>query len=197
MSTNYTPIAYLGVRPDDVQATMDTIEAALRDAAMIAGDHDPDAIFGTAQRVFRPGSASGLTTEMFVMDDGTSIRSIDGVALRGPRYVNHGPFIVTPDFECPLCQCKMPDTSEAASGMQDRFFDRFQAFHEGDSLRDVTCLACGQDSDANDWFIPHDFVLSDLVVEFWEWPDAAMTQAVAVMDRAVGATANAGGGIKV
>lgn len=197
MSTCYTPFGYLIVSREEVQATMDRIETALREAAIIVGDHDPEAIYGKAERVFRPGPATGLTTETCELGDGKTIRSINGIALRGPRYINHGPFIVTPDFDCPQCKQQISQDTDAASDMQERFFNRFQAFFEGDPKRDVACLSCGQASDANDWFTPHDFVLSDLAVEFWEWPDAAMAQAVKVMDRAVGVPASAGGGSKV
>lgn len=197
MGTHYTPYAYLDVPRDSVPGVLDAIETALRDAELITGDHDPDAAYNSKGRVFRPGPRSGLRTEAHDVGNGTILYSINGVVLAAGPYMNHGPFIVTPDFDCPACQRHFGHDTAEAKTMQERCFDMFQAYFEGDSSRDVTCLACEVASDVNDWFGPVDFILGDVAVEFWEWPDAAMAQAIPVMDKAAGAKARGGYGIKV
>ncbi len=164
-------------------------ETALRAAGFIAGDADPETAYTKDVPVFRPGPATGLETKAYDLPDGTVIKTPNGVAFCGPRYINHGPFIDTPSFRCPCCGARTKRDDGRAAAQMEQCFELFSTYFEGDDpSRCVTCLICEARIDVNDLIDdgPPTFVLSDVAVEFWEWPPDTVARAAQVLDAAMG-----------
>lgn len=199
MSTSYGIVGYPDVPRAQAVQVLEDCETVLRAGRWIMGEDDPSAAYAPRGRTFRPGPASGITTTSHELPDGNVIKSIDGVVFCGPMYINHGPFIDTPSFVCPVCKAKVDRDSAQAKAQQERCFDLFNVYFDGQvTPRDVACVVCEAQVDVNalvDDGAPT-FILSDVAVEFWNWPPEKVDAAAAVLDAALG-RAHLQGWIKV
>ncbi len=173
MGTAYAIVGYPGVGRNETAPALRACEAALRAAGCVAGDADPETAYTKDVPVFRPGPAVGLETEAYDLPDVTLIKTLNGVASCGPRYIDHGPFIGPPSFRCPGCGVRIERDDGRAAAQMEQCFELFATYFEGDDpSRGGTCLTCEAQVDANDPIDdgPPTFALSDVAVEFWEWP---------------------------
>lgn len=193
MGTSFGIVGYPDVPRAQAPEVLRTCEAVLRDGGWIMGEIDEEAAYGPRGACYRPGPASGIETTSHRLPDGNVIKSIDGVVFCGLRYINHGPFVITPNFRCPACGTHMDGEGESdvARAQMERCFELFGTYYEGDDpARDVACVACEAMVDVNVFIedgVPT-FVLSDVAVEFWQWPPDTQDAAAKVLDAALGRT---------
>lgn len=192
MSTNYGIVGYPDVPRAQAQDVLGQCEAVLRDADWIA-EEDATAAYAPRGPAFRPGPTSGIETTEHPLLDGTTIKSINGVVFCGPKYMNHGPFIILPNFCCPECGMFMDGEArtEQAELQQEACFGLFEEYFKGeDPARDVACVACQALVDVN--ALVDDggptFILSEVAVEFWQWPPDRLDAVAGVLDAALGRT---------
>ena len=179
MSTSYGLVGYPDVPRSEAAHVLRACEAALRGGGWITGDEDPEAAHSSKGHAFRPGPAWR-----------ESYGSLNGVVFCGPGYLNHGPFISGPDFRCPACGA-FHEAGQGSTGwdaQQERCFDLFGRYSKGDApLREVACVACEALVDINAMVDGGaEFVLSDVAIEFWNWPPDSMEAAAAVLDACLG-----------
>ncbi|MEJ6390276.1 hypothetical protein [Gymnodinialimonas ulvae] len=193
MSTSYIIVGYPDVPRPEAAAVLAQCEAALRAQGWIEGDDDRASAHAPKGPAYRPGPASGIVTTSHPLPDGTVIKPINGVVFCGPRYMNYGPFAIMPNFHCPTCGVAMDGDNESdiAMAQQELCFGLFsEYFKSEDPSRDVPCAVCGAMVDVNalvDDGAPT-FILSEVAVEFWQWPPDTVDAAAAVLDAALGRT---------
>lgn len=190
MSTGYWSVGFPTVARAEAKGTIVRAEAALRAAGWIDGEDDPTAAYCADVPIYRPGPTAGIETKAYDLADGNVNKTLNGVAFHAERYINHAPFSDTPHFRCPICgvQMREVDADGRAETMQERCFARFQTFFESeDQSRDVACVSCEAASDISDFIDDTPtFVLSEVAIEFWEWPEQKVLAAAAVLDLALG-----------
>ncbi|MEX3017722.1 hypothetical protein [Gymnodinialimonas hymeniacidonis] len=192
MGAAYGIVGYPDVPRGEAAGALAACEAALREDGWIEGDHDPDAVYGDRGPTFRPAADGPAGRLLFMTHPVSGARmemAINGVSFCGPSYLNHGPFIDMPSFECPSCGGETRRETDGARAQQERCFEMFGRYADADdALRQVACVHCQAEVDINDLIAdgPPTFVLSDVAVEFWDWPPDLIEPAAALMDRALG-----------
>ena len=166
MGDRVTMAAFSGVA--DAAAAALAAERAFRDAELVAGEHDPQAVLAWRQgTVLRPGpKAAGATA----YGDRISSLLTNGVAIIGERYFDAYAVGFASAFDCPAC-------GERITSDDDRFGDQMSQvgmaamyWTEGQDAAMAECLICSEASAIALWRSDYDFIVADMAVEFWNWP---------------------------
>jgi hypothetical protein len=207
MSTNFGIVGYLDVPRSEAETVLAQCQSMLQGAGWIEGDEDPEAAYAPRGPCFRPGPTSGIETKAYTRVDGSVSKPVNGVVFAGPRYINSGPITSVPSFVCPACGTRTTGAhalsgepeSDLARPQLDRCFDLIGRYYESDDpSRVVACVVCDAHVDVNDLIDdgPPTFVLSEVAVEFWQWPPDTVDAVASVLDAGL-ARAHRQGWVKV
>ena len=166
MGDRVTMAAFSGVA--DVPAAVLAAERALREAGLVAGDHDPQAVLVWHQgKVLRPGPKAAEAT---VYGDHINGLLTNGVALIGERYFDARAVGFAAWFDCPACGQRITEEDDIFRDQMSKVGMAAMHWTKGQDAATAQCLICSEARAIGLWRSDHDFIVADMAVEFWNWP---------------------------
>ena len=153
-----------GPTPGDAADRMAALEAAMREAGLIAGETAPEAVLSNPRGpVFRPGpAAEAAVPERF----GT----LAGLLTNGAEFcagpVLNWSHLALEGLRAPCCGAE-PDEDSFDTFME-QIGPAAGEFDFGKSA--VTCPVCHRPSAVNDWVIGPGFLIAGCGLALWNWP---------------------------
>lgn len=199
LSTFYSIIGYPDVPRAEASAVLHACQTVLRNGGWICETADPDAAYAPKGLCFRPAPDGPAADLLFYTNPRTGERvdlAINGVVFCGPTYFNYGPFISRPRFHCPSCSRTIKPNDPEAEMQQQRCFDFLERYSNSvEPIRTVTCVLCEDEVEINDLVDdgPLTFIVSDVAVEFWDWPPDKVDLVATQLDKALGRIHRSGG----
>jgi hypothetical protein len=146
-------------------------ERVLREADLVMGDHDPEAVLAWRQgKALRPGPKAVQAT---VYGDRLNTLSTNGVVFIGERYFDAYAVGFAAWFECPACGQRIEQAADAYGDQMSIVGLAAMQWSEGQDDASARCLLCSEPRNITLWRSDHDFIIADMAVEFWNWPDLA------------------------
>lgn len=154
-------VAFVGV--DDVPRAIAAAEAALREAGIVGGSHDPEAVLAEHPGlILRPGPNAAAAT--------IHGEHINGVAFIGKRYFNVYALGFAEWFACPSCGETMTQPFDLLHAQVGNLADAAGAWCDGKDGATAQCLLCDATPPVRDWRMEDPVFLADMALEFWHWP---------------------------
>ncbi len=159
-------VAFTGVT--DVSGGVAAAEAALREAGLVGGSHDPDAVLaGRGTLILRPGPKAAEAT---AYGDTLLDMRTNGVAFMAERYFNAYALGFAEGFDCPVCGGTTTDGDDQFGDQMDHIGRAAVEWCDGVNGATAQCVLCDAAPRVTDWTLEDPVFLADIAIEFWNWP---------------------------